>query len=226
MSRFLHRMAFVVAPFLVACGGDDDEPPAESNEWAGHTYALNIGERSWREPRGAINDIKDYVPQFLLEVQGESPDEFEVLMASGKDDQQDPCNPTASLSGSGNAVGPGEFLLRIEHLREDIVVQATLHDWTLTEALPVGGTVSETGLFSATLDGRDVAPLFTQIDSDPTPDELCAALEQLSPPAPCEACPHDGEVYCLTLTAENVGLTEVTGTTITEIDEATDPSCE
>ena len=224
MSKFFHRMAFVVAPFLVACSGDDE--PSESNEWAGRTYALNIGERSWREPRGAINDIKDYVPQFLLEVRGESSDAFEVLMATGKDDEQDPCNSTGSLPGSGNAVGPGEFRLRIQHLREDIVVQATLHDWSLTDALPVGGMVSETGSFSATLDGRDVAPLFTQIDSDPTPDELCAALEQLSPPAPCQACPHDGEVYCLTLTAENVALTEVAGTTITEIDEPTDPSCE
>lgn len=221
MSRFFHRLTFVVAPFLVACGAD-----GESNEWSGRTYALNIGERSWREPQGAINDIKDYVPQFLLEVQGESRDAFEVLMATGKDDEQDPCNPTASLPGSPNAIGPSEFPLRIEHLREEIVVNATLRDWKLTQALPVGGVVSETGSFSATLDGRNVAPLFTQIDSDPTPDELCAALEQLSPPAPCEACPHDGEVYCLTLTAENVALTEVTGTTITEIDEATDPSCE
>jgi hypothetical protein len=225
MNRFLHRLAFVVAPFVVACGGDDDGS-SDSNEWTGRTYELSIGERSWREPQGAINDIKDYVPQFLLEVQGESSESFEVLTATGKDDQQDPCNPTASLPGSGNTIGPAEFPLRIKHLREDIVVDATLYDWTLTQALPEGGVVSEAGSFSATLDGRDVAPLFTQIDSDPTPDELCAALEQLSPPAPCQACPHDDEVYCLTLTAEKVGLTEVTATTITGIDEPTDPSCE
>jgi hypothetical protein len=226
MCRFLQRLVFLVAPLLVACGGDDDgTESSDANEWNGRTYVLNIGERSWREPSGVINDIKDYVPQFLFEVQGESSDSFEVVTATAKEDEQDPCNVTGSLPGAGNTIGPGDFALRIKHLREDIVVQATLHDFTLKEALPTGDVVSESGSFSATLDGRDVAPLFTQIDSDPTPDELCTALEQLSPPAPCQACPHDDEVYCLTLTAEKVGLTELTDTAITGIDAPADP-CE
>src|SRR5207244_2270125 len=60
----------LVAPCVVACGGGGDSSPPKSNEWDGHTYSLSIGDRSWTEPRGVINDIKDYVPEFLFEVHG------------------------------------------------------------------------------------------------------------------------------------------------------------
>jgi hypothetical protein len=34
------------------------------------------------------------------------------------------------------------------------------------------------------------------------------ALAQLSPPVACQACPRDGQAYCLTLEAEKIGATE------------------
>jgi hypothetical protein len=196
------------------------------SEWSGHTYELSIGERSWTEPRGVINDVKDYVPQFLFEVQGDAVASFKVLTATAKDAVQDPCTTTSVLPGSGNAVGPADFPLRIKHLREDIVVQATLRDVAFMQALPTGGVVSDSGTFSATLDARDVAPLFTQIDADPTADELCSTLMQLSPPVPCQACPQDGEEYCLTLKAEHIGVTETDDVTIEPITTPHDPSCD
>jgi len=216
----------VASPGIVACGGGDDPSPSSSNEWSGHTYALSIGDRNWTEPRGVITDIKDYVPQFFFEVHGDSATSFDVTTATGHGDVQDPCTVTGTLPGSGNAIGPADFPLRIKHLREDIVVQATLHNLSFVQALPTGGTASVTGAFSATLDARDVAPLFTQIDADPTADDLCSTLAQLSPPVDCQACPQDGALYCLTLKAEKIGATESAGTTIEPITKPTDPSCD
>src|SRR3954462_739105 len=186
------------ASCVVGCGGDDPRS-SPSNEWDGHTYSLSIGDRSWTEPRGVINDIKDYVPQFMFEVHGDSTTSFDVTTATAHGTVQDPCTATRSLPGSANAIGPADFPLRIKHLREEIVVQATLHDLSFVQALPANGVASTTGTFSTTLDARDVAPLFTQIDADPTADDLCTTLAQLSPPVPCQACPQDGELYCLTL---------------------------
>jgi len=224
MSTCLPCLLVAIFPCVVACSSKEPSS-SKSNEWSGRTYTLSIGDRSWTEPRGVITDIKDYVPQFMFEVQGDSPTSFDVTTATARSDVQDPCNKVATLPGSGNAIGPADFPLRIKHLREDIVVQATLRDLSFTEVFPTAGTVSAAGKFSATLDARDVAPLFTQIDSDPTPDELCTALSQLSPPVPCQACPHDGEQYCLTLKAEKIGATESDGTTIEPISKPTDPSC-
>jgi hypothetical protein len=225
MSTSWFCLLLVAAPCVVGCGGGNDPSPSKSNEWDGHTYSLSIGDRSWTEPRGVINDIKDYVPEFFFEVHGDSATSFDVTTATAHSDVQDPCTVTGSLPGAANAIGPGDFPLRIKHLREDIVVQATLHDLTFVDALPTAGVVSTTGKFSATLDARDVAPLFTQIDSDPTADDLCSTLGQLSPPVACEACPQDGEAYCLTLKAEKIGATDSDGTTIEPITEPTDPSC-
>lgn len=216
----------LAAPYVVACGGGDDPSPSKSNEWNGHTYTLSIGDRNWTEPRGVITDIKDYVPQFVFEVHGDSAASFDVTTATAHADVQDPCTVTGSLPGSGNAIGPADFPLRIKHLREDIVVQATLHDLSFVQALPTAGVVSTTGTFSGTLDARDVAPLFTQIDADPTADDLCATLAQLSPPVPCQACPQDGAAYCLTLKAEKLGALQSDGTTIEPITKPSDPSCD
>jgi hypothetical protein len=218
-------LLLVVAPSIVACGGDDPSP-AKSNEWNGHTYSLSIGDRSWTEPRGVITDIKDYVPQFIFGVHGDSATSFDVTTATAHSDVQDPCTATGSLPGSASVIGPADFPLRIKHLREEIVVHATLHDLTFEQVLPTGGMVSATGTFSGTLDARDVAPLFTQIDSDPTADDLCATLAQLSPPVACQPCPQDGETYCLTLKADKIGATESDGATIEPITKPTDPSCD
>jgi hypothetical protein len=216
---------FLVAPCVVACGGGDDAKPSKSNEWDGHTYSLSIGDRSWTEPRGVINDIKDYVPEFLFEVHGDSATSFDVTTATAHSDVQDPCTVTGSMPGSANAIGPADFPLRIKHLREAIVVNATLHDLSFVDALPTAGVVSTTGKFSVTLDARDVSPLFTQIDSDPTADDLCTTLAQLSPPVDCQACPQDGALYCLTLKAEKVGAVLSDDTTIEPITTPSDPSC-
>jgi hypothetical protein len=223
MSTSWHYLVLVV-PCLVACGGGGDPATPTASEWSGHTYALNIGERSWTDPRGVINDVKDYVPEFVFEVQGDSTTSFKALTATADMDVQRPCNATKLLPGAGNAIGPADYPLRIKHLREDIVVNAVLHDVSFVDALPTGGVVSTTGKFSATLDGRDVAPLFTQIDANPTPDELCSTLAQLSPPVDCQACPHDGAKYCLTLKAEKIGFTEST-VALKTIDTPTDSSC-
>jgi len=224
MSTSWLCLLLVAAPTLVACGTNDPSP-AKSNEWSGHTYTLSIGDRSWTEPRGVINDIKDYVPEFIFQVPSDAGASFDVLTATAHSDAQDPCTVTSALPVSGNAIGPADFPLRIKHLREAIVVQATLRQLSFMQALPTGGVVSTTGTFSATLDARDVAPLFTQIDANPTADDLCSTLAQLSPPVDCQACPHDGEVYCLTLKAEKIGATQSDGTTIEPITKPNDPSC-
>src|SRR5690348_10788891 len=86
-------LVVAAAPCVVACGSNDPKP-SQANEWNGHTYTLSIGERSWTEPRGVINDIKDYVPEFMFEVHGDSPTAFDVTTATAHNDVQDSCTVT------------------------------------------------------------------------------------------------------------------------------------
>jgi hypothetical protein len=163
-----------------------------------------------------------------MRIEGDSPDTFNVLMATAKaDGTQDLCNKTsmitANRSDTGATIGPAEFNLHIEHADPeiDISVDGVVYNFTLKDILPNGNTMSTTGELSATMNFEHLYPLFTLL-IDPTPEAVCTALLD-SYREPCVACPGNGQPFCLTVRAIELGATP-TNATIQPVTEV-DPSC-
>jgi hypothetical protein len=224
----------LLLPFVLAlatgCSSEspnpDPEPAPPTNPWNGQTYLLDVAARNWAEPRGIGQEIDDFVPNFLFRVDGESPDSFRVTMATAHEDgMQDACNKTSELDATATLpdtmIGPAEFPLHIQHVNEPIAVDGTIYNFTIKDVLPDGDTLSTTGELTATMDFRELYPLFTLL-VDPTPESVCSAFE-MSYSAPCEPCPNDGEAFCLTVKANTLGAVPYDGT-IEPVDSV-DPSC-
>ena len=209
--------------FALSTGCSAEKP--ETNPWHGRTYWLEIPRVNWSEPRGIGSDIGDYVPGFLLKVQGDAPDTFEVMMgAATADGGQNTCNPTGKVSGSaelpGGAIGPSEFPMHIRHVRDPIVADGTVYNLTITNALPNGDS-TPIGEFVGTMDFRQIYQLFTAI-INVTPEACCTTLE-MTYSRTCEPCPSDQEPYCLTVKA--IDLIAVPYDAELEPIDAVDPSC-
>ena len=223
-TSFLGLVLLVSSPLTAACGGEDPAP----DPWDSRTYLLEVPKTNWSEPTGIGDEIGDFVPTFMFTMENAGGSSYDVTMGAADDTgEQNPCNPTSSLEATampapGVEIGPGEVPVHIEHITEDVTVNATIHDFTLVDVLPTGGVAAEEGELTATMDLRELYPLLTLLVS-PTPETSCAALEQFG--APCEACPSDGEVYCLSVKAVRLGATEVEGG-VEPIDAGdVDPSC-
>ena len=205
----------------VGCGSESsDEPP-----WVGRTYLLDIPANNWTEPQGVGSEIGMFVPQFLIAVEGSAEGELDVVVGTAEAGEQSECNPTTNVSMATSdfpevQVGPFEFTAVITGLEENTLA-ANIHDLTFTNVLPEAGDPPDEGEVLATVDSRELFPLFTLI-TNPTPERVCAALDSFE--AMCEACPTDGEEFCLTLRAQAVGASEFATGTIERIDEV-DESC-
>jgi hypothetical protein len=199
----------------------------EANAWSENTYVLDIASENWYEPRGIGGDIDDFVPRFLLHADSGAPEDFGVTVAPGKETgEQDLCSATrvlrATSSPPSSTLGPSEYSLFIQHVSEPVSVVGTVYDLTMKNVLPDGDRISEVGEFSATMDFRDLYPLFTLI-VNPTPEAVCTTLED-SYGVPCTACPNDGGPYCLTVKANGLGATP-TSTALAPVGDVTDPAC-
>jgi hypothetical protein len=209
------RGPLLLAPLLglsTACSVvAEPDPGPETNPWNGKTYLLDVTENDWSEPRGIGSEIDDFVPNFLFRIEGESPESFDVVMATATaDGLQDPCNLTSIVTGAkgpdGVAIGPTKFPVHIQHNVDPIAVDGPIYDLTLMNVLPKGEKTSETGELVATMDFRDIYELFTLVE-DPTPETVCEVLAESYPP--CAACPDDGLPFCLTVKAIFLGATAI-----------------
>jgi hypothetical protein len=226
LMRSSMPLALVLAALPVfGCGGGDDD--AADGSTAAHTYLLSVDESQWSEPRGLGQDINNVMPTFLLSVKGST-----VTLATAPKGStatsvtQDTCTPTTtvSLTGSGanTMIGPAEMRVHlVNETNPDKRVQVTakVHALAFTNVLPSGGKVATDGELTATVDFRDLAPLFTVL-GDPTPDAVCSALEGQSNTAKCAACPDDGAPYCLTAKAITLGAEATSGVSVATIDAA------
>jgi hypothetical protein len=191
---------------LLACS-TDAEPAADP--WAGKTFLLEVPKHNWSEPRGIGDEIGEFVPFFMLEVEaGDDDGEYSVTVGTASEGpEQDLCTPTtvfeATSEGAGELqIGPNDFPVHLEHISEDVAVNATIYDLSLTNILPP----SEEGELTAIMDMRELYPMFTLIP-EPSPEAVCNALSSFE--APCEPCPTDSEEFCLSLTAVRLAATEI-----------------
>ncbi len=208
----------------ISCGGDDDDDTTETPSWEGQTYILAIPNSSWYEPEGVGSEVGDFVPRFVIQIEEESSGNLEVLLGTADAaGAQEMCNPTTTTTATAAypdiQIGPVDFPIYLQHVREDIAVNATVYGLTLTNVLPDGDTAAVAGEITAMLDTRDVYSMFTLLGDSRTPESVCTALASLE--ASCEACP-DGEVYCLTLRGRRLGAT--LGSPIEPIDAGSVPA--
>jgi len=196
------------------CASQDEASVA----WLGHSYQLAIESYQWSEPRGLGDDIGPYIPTFLIKVEG-SGNELDVTLTIAANGAQDPCNKTVHVSTTATyptaQIGPVDFDVRLENddpsdNNPGVEARATAYDFTLTNILPGAGGE---GVLQATMDAREIYPLFTLLGDNATPDDLCAELaDQTNGAAMCQPCPTDGEAYCLTLKSSRLEAVEFDGT--------------
>lgn len=219
--RLLATSALVV--LAAACGTPDEEPGAAGgSEWVGKTYLLRTTIGDWITPRGIGQDIAPYVPGFLIRVDSAMDGALGVTMgtvpAMGAD-QQDPCTATRAITGSAvypnSTIGPTDFVMHLTN--SGYAVNANVRGLRFDNVLP--GSM-EDGTLTATLDFREIVNLTLAVEP-PDPMAACTALEEARM-APCVACPHDGQPFCLTIVASPVVATEFAGT-MTDIPTATCP---
>ena len=204
----IHRVFCVLSFALLAgaCGGAAND----GSRWVGHTYLLTVPPANWSEPKGIGGDIGSFVPQFLFSVARGSGADLDVTIGTANADAQNLCNPTTKVTISGAAdrhsriVAPS-FPLHIVDTNQTptVVVDTTVHDFSFKDVLPAG--TSKDGEIAATIDAAEVYKLFRLIPN-PTKDSVCMALASAG--APCAACPHNGQPYCLTVKAVQLGGTE------------------
>src|SRR5262249_53268561 len=120
---------------------------------------------------------------------------------------QDLCSPTYDIPIGGtypsSTMGPMEVELHLLNAgdagtADDVQVTAKVTGLAFNNILPNGTTKQDTGELLATMDFRELAPLFTKLGHPPTWQTIC---DQLSS-TPCQACA-DGNPSCLSAHATN-----------------------
>ncbi|MBN1608207.1 MAG: hypothetical protein JW940_16365 [Polyangiaceae bacterium] len=227
-----HRRMLVTVALLCTAGlctagcGDSKE---ESNPWVGHTYALDIPDGNWTEPPGVGGEFGPFVPDFAIQVEASSGDQLDVLLgaldADGKQEQRNPTTAVKAKSSSGFELGPVDVPLYV--VNGDLEAIGTIYGLTMTNVMPDGATVSETGTFSGVMDARQFYCLFTAVIPR-TPVGVCTAVAEYTKneahPVSCGPCPNDNEPYCFTLTATELGATQV-GTSVQPVDTSSVQPC-
>lgn len=189
---------------LCACSSES-EP---KDPWDGNTYLLEVPKNNWSEPRGIGDEIGEFVPFFMLQATADDDGGYTIKIGtSNSEAEQDLCTPTSVFEATSGAkgeitIGPGDFPVHLQHVSEDVAVNATIHDLTISNVFPP----AEEGELTAIMDIRELYPLFTLIP-DPSTETVCNALESFE--APCEVCPFDGKAFCLSLKAVRLGATRI-----------------
>jgi len=191
-----------VWPLLVGCGDDDTEEAAGPESWGTQTFRMQIAAASWTQPPGWGAEIGDFVPEFVFSTGALAADSLEVTIATADaTGAQQPCNPTATVTAAtssfpSSVLGPIDFPLYLKHIREDVAVIGTVRSMTLTNVLP--GGAAKAGELTGVLDFREIYPMFTVL-MPPSPENACNALTDTG--VTCEACPQDGEPFCVSIKA-------------------------
>ncbi len=204
----------ILWPLVGGCGDEAEEDAVGPESWGEQTFRMQISAASWTQPPGWGAEIGDFVPQFVFSTGALAADSLEVTIATtDATGAQQPCNPTVSVTTAttsfpSSQLGPFDFPLYLKHIREDVAVIGTVRSMTLTNVLP--GGAAKAGELTGVLDFREIYPMFTVL-MPPSPENACNALTDTG--VTCEACPQDGEPFCVSIKA--VRLDAIAGTPMT-----------
>jgi len=232
-NRAFAGIPLILALSVAGCSESKDGSDGTSAGWQGRTYVLDVPPANWSEPEQVGDEMGGFVPDFLIQVEESDGDVHTVTLgAADTTGAQDTCNPTTRVQTVAQPypsvqIGPTDMMLRLQWVADDpaesVTVLATGRGLTMTNVLPDGDVPAEEGELTATMDAREVYPLF-HILPDPNPEAVCNALASFE--ATCGPCPHDGENFCLALTARYLGATEVADVDLEQVDaDSLDPSC-
>ncbi len=248
IRRFLPATLILTSLPLAACGGgDDDDAAATPSAWAGHTYTLTTTKRDWADPASLAGDIEAVMPVFMFELLGTADGKVNArvgtapkqLDASNKPTgvvEQDLCGPTLTLPVTGaypsSQVGPTEMSIHLvnhgdaDDPDDDVQVTAAVRDLEFTNVFPGRPEPpAPDGELKATMDFRDLAPLFLALGTPgnpPTAESICG---QVGDEDPCEPC-SDGEVLCMSAHAVFLAVEDRPDLSVAPVDLATrDASC-
>ena len=225
-------------------GGDDDSaedgPPSDldplEEDVSGRSYALDLGTAEWVKPDSPLletllGDALDV--QVLVGVQDVTDDTLDLVGAlpdtSSEDLVQDTCLPTLDFESIDFTdspyfrAGPTDFPIEFSG------VSLTIAGMEISGIFePDGESMYGVGV-SGALDLRDIGPALGDSDiglpvdlSDA--DQICdwAAILSIS----CEACPTDGEEYCLEVELDEIVATEIDLEIEILSEDDIDPECE
>jgi hypothetical protein len=189
----------------------------EPTSLVGRTYVVALAEARIVEPPGIGSVLSSYLTtDILLGVSAVDGSSLDIMGAVAKSDvtpdEQDYCNPTIPFPTADFSaepyftVGPQTTTLSVAGYDIEI------GDLNVTGTFAADGTYFDGGTLSGTIDTRPLSPL---IDDSGDPGAICDLAINFG--AECEACPADGEPYCLTLVADQILAEQVDGVTLLEV---------
>jgi hypothetical protein len=182
----------------------------------------------------AAQQFAEFIPNFLLKVNGASENKVAITVASAKKGtdtpEQDLCNVTVDVRATVSSypsiqIGPMELPLHVTNSPEgkpSVTAQVTVHEFSLSDVLPNGNAPSEAAKFSALVDARDVVSLINVLKGQP-PEAVCTTMQSTFA-TDCVPCP-DSQVLCLLLEAEQFDTSEVEIEVKSTTESDLDPSC-
>jgi hypothetical protein len=205
------------------CGGSADltfttsglgNPIPDTSALVGKTFALDLADARIVEPAGIGSVLTSYLTQdILVGVSGVTDTEIQMLGAIGVEDAdpptQDYCDPTIDFPAADFSdqpffqIGPQTTTLAVAGYSIEI------GNLEITGTIAADGSYFGGGTLSGTIDTRPLAPL---LDDSGDPGAICDLAVNFG--AACEACPSDGEPYCLTLVADQIVAMGVDGTLV------------
>ena len=226
----------ILAVLTVALGCGNGSPAG--SPWVGHTYLVTPADPYTYLTKPSSSTIAktlaNFIPNFLLQVNGVSGSQFAITIAPAKKQtnppEQDLCNVSVDVDATMSSyqkiqIGPTDLPIYITNSPEDkppVTAKTTVRELSLSDVLPNGSTVSETGKFSALVDAREVNTLIT-IQEGLSGEQVCNLMKD-SFATDCVPCP-DSQILCLQFEAEALGATE-TETNVKSMTESDlDSSC-
>ncbi len=189
---------------------------AEPSILVGRTYALDLRNARIVEPAGIGSVLTSYLEQVILVgVSSVSDTEIEMLGAIAKEAVEPPaqefCDPSipfppAAFTQPFFQIGPETTTLSVAGYALEV------GDLEISGTFAADATYFGGGVLAGTIDTRPLAPLL-----DDSGDEGAICDLAISFGAVCEACPADGEPFCLTLVADQIVGAEVEGTTLVTV---------
>jgi hypothetical protein len=194
----------------------------DTSALVGLTYALDLADARIVEPAGIGSVLTSYLTQdILVGVDSVEGTQIQMIGAVGVEDADPPtqnyCDPSIDFPVADFSenpffqIGPRTTTLSVAGYNIEI------GDLEITGSFSADGTYISGATLSGTIDTRPLAPL---LDDSGDPNAICSLAVNFG--ATCEACPSDGEPYCLTLVADQITAEGIDGSLVT----VSDSDCE